>query len=54
MSSNPEYIDDHDIFRQQLPLPILKKGHQEMKDVSIFLIDTFDTQIKLYLKPSIM
>lgn len=42
MSSNPEYIDDHDIFRQQLPLPILKKGHQEMKDISIFLIDTFD------------
>ena len=42
MSSNPEYIDDHDIFRQQLPLPILKKGYQEMKDVSVFLIDTFD------------
>ena len=44
-NTNPfviDVIDDHDIFRQQLPLPILKKGYQEMKDVSVFLIDTFD------------
>ena len=34
------YVSFHDIFRQQLPLPILKKAYEESKNVHIFLFDS--------------
>lgn len=33
------YKDYHDVFRQQLPLPILEKAYSENKDVTIYSVD---------------
>lgn len=37
--SDSEYYYKHDLFRQQLPLPILQEAYNSNKNVHIFLID---------------
>ena len=39
VTSESKYYDKHDVFKQQLPLPILQDAYDSNKNVHIFLID---------------
>ena len=39
VTSESKYYDKHDVFKQQLPLPILQDAYASNKNVHIFLID---------------
>ena len=39
VTPNSKYFDKHDLFKQQLPLPILQEAYESNKNVHIFLID---------------
>ena len=39
VTPNSKYYDKHDLFKQQLPLPILQEAYESNKNVHIFLID---------------
>ena len=39
ITPNSKYYDKHDLFKQQLPLPILQEAYESDKNVHIFLID---------------
>ena len=39
VTSDSDYYNKHDLFRQQLPLPILQEAYNSNKNVHIFLID---------------
>jgi hypothetical protein len=42
------YTNWHDIFRQQLPIPIIEKTYIENKDISIYLVDSGFAKINEY------
>jgi len=39
VTPNSKYFDKHDLFKQQLPLPILQEAYESNKNVHIFLVD---------------
>jgi len=39
VTPDSDYHDKHDLFKQQLPLPILEEAYESNKNVHIFLID---------------
>lgn len=39
VTPDSDYYDKHDLFKQQLPLPILQEAYNSNKNVHIFLID---------------
>ena len=54
IEENTEYVMSHDLFKQQLPLPLIIDNYENNKDIHLFLIDpAFRNGVKGEFEPDI-